>query len=163
MSTEQPASDKPIVRESGAVVHRRETNWQIYLPFLLGILVLLAIFLLMALPSDPVWLDRAQALGDFLYTILCIFPIILCLFPVYLILIVCIYGMRKLHDGVESPLQKLENSAAGIAKKIENFTDNINDKTISAATLFEPLDKLARIFDEKTATEETMADEQSDE
>lgn len=158
---DQPSTEAKLARESGATIHRRETNWQIYLPFLLGIATLLAIFLLIALPSDPVWRDRAQAIGDFLYTLFCIIPFLICLFPIYILILLSIYGTTKLHDGTERPLRKLEQLTASLAERIESATEYVNNRTASLSDSLEPLDNVFNAFDTPTPTngEETLSDE----
>jgi hypothetical protein len=135
------------LRESGAALHRRETNWQIYFPFLLGILLLVGIFSMVALPSDPIWQDRAQAIGDFLYTLLCIIPILLCLLPIYVMVLLCIYGMRKLHDGTERPLRKLENLTENLASHIETATIFVTEQTNFFSSAIEPYEEIISTFD----------------
>lgn len=161
----QPSSEaKKTPRESGAIIHRRETNWQIYLPFLLGIATLLTVFLILALPSDPVWRDRAQAIGDFLYTLFCIIPFILCLFPVYILILLSIYASTKLHDGTERPLRKLEQLTASLAERIETTTDYVNSHTTSLSNSLEPLDNVFNIFDEPESSnrEDITSDERTE-
>lgn len=141
-------------RESGAVIHRRETRWQIYLPFALGLLLLVLVFSLVALPSDPIWRVRAQAIADWIYSVLCLFPILICLFPLYLILIVGVYGMKKLHDGTEPPLHKLETVSADFAERINRAMDYINEKTIAFSSATAPLDDLLSAFDTPSPSDE---------
>lgn len=157
METQASPEQKPQ-RESGASIHRRETNWQIYLPFLLGIGVLILAVVVVGAPSDPLWRDRAQAIGDFLYTFLCTFPLLVCLLPVYVLILAGIYGMRKVHSGTERPLRKLENLSESLAGRIETATEFVNEKTISFSTLFEPLDTLFSIFDKSTPSSEKETD-----
>ncbi|MGJ3241301.1 MAG: hypothetical protein ACFE0Q_21520 [Anaerolineae bacterium] len=150
MSEQQSPTQGHRERETGAIIHRRETNWQIYLPFLLGILTLVIVFLVMALPTDALWRYRAQALGDFLYTLLCVIPILFCLLPVYVLILLGVYGMKRLHSGTERPLRKLEKLSESLASRIETATEFVNQKTISFSSALEPLEKLFSIFDRPT-------------
>ncbi len=152
----QATSEEKKPRESGAIIHRRETTWQIYLPFLLGIGVLVLAFAVVGIPSDPAWRDRAQAIGDFLYTFLCTLPILVCLLPIYVLILAGIYGMRKVHSGTERPLRKLENLSESLAERIETATKFVNEKTISFSTLFEPLDTLFSMFDQPTPSDKEI-------
>lgn len=163
MGTQSP-SDNKTLRESGTVLHRSETNWQIYFPFLLGILVLVIMFLAIALPTEPEWRDRAQAVGDFLYTFLCMLPMLVCMLPIHLVILVSIYGMKKVHEGTERPLRKLENAAASLAERIERVTDYINEKAVAFDEAYEPIDDALGIFDPietsvESPQEESMSDE----
>lgn len=157
---DQLSNESKIAHETGAVIHRRETNRQIYFPFLLGIILLLAAFLIVALPSAPEWLARAQAIGDFLYTLLCIIPILICLLPVYVMVLLGVYGMTKLHDGTERPLRKLENLTASLAERIETATDYVTNQTASFDKAIEPIDNALRIFDTPPSNEEEAASDE---
>ncbi|MEO1290497.1 MAG: hypothetical protein AAFV93_22365 [Chloroflexota bacterium] len=134
-------------RESGAIIHRRETNWQIYFPFILGILVLVSVFALLGLPTESVWRDRVQAMGDFLYTLLCMIPMLICMLPFYLVILISIYGMTKLHDGTERPLRKLENATESLASRIETITVFINEKTAQFGNTTDPFTNMLTTFD----------------
>ncbi|MEL6404045.1 MAG: hypothetical protein AAFR81_06760 [Chloroflexota bacterium] len=150
-------SETSASRESGTALHQRETRWQIYLPFMLGIGILLCIFFALGFQPDAVWRDRVQAIGDFLYTWLCALPILVCLFPVYLILVMSIYGMRKLHAGTATPLVKVENLANSLASRIESATDYVNEKTVSARSQIAPLEQLFSFFDRPAPDNPTAA------
>ena len=146
-------SDTQTTRESGTVLHQRETRWQIYLPFTLGLGVLLIVFFALGLQADAVWRDRVQAIGDLLYTWLCALPILVCLFPMYLMLVASIYGMRKLHAGTATPLVKVENLANSLANRIESATEYVNEKTVSARSQIAPLEELFSMFDRPTSSD----------
>ncbi len=157
---EKPSTESST-RESGAVIHRRETNWQIYLPFIIGLLILGAIFAGLAIPSDPIWRDRVQAIGDLLYLLLCTIPILICMLPVYIIVLLGIYGMKKVHDGTERPLRKLENLSESLATRIEVGSEFVNKKTIAFSSAVEPFEKVMSIFEKQEPTtkqEETKSD-----
>lgn len=157
---EKSSTESPV-RESGAVIHRRETNWQIYLPFIIGLFVLFGIFAGLAIPSNPIWRDRAQAIGDLLYILLCTIPILFCMLPVYIIILLGIYGMNKVHDGTERPLRKLENLSESLATRIETARDFVNEKTIAFSSAVEPFEKVMSIFEKQDPTikpEETKSD-----
>lgn len=141
-------------RESGKLIHQRETRWQINFPFLLGILLIMLIFLGLALPSDPIWRVRTQAIADWIYSILCLLPLIVCIFPLYLILVIGIYGMKRLHDGTETPLRKLETVSAESVERINRAMDYINEKTIDFSSATAPLDDLLSAFDTPPPSDE---------
>jgi hypothetical protein len=133
--------------ETGAALHRRETWWQIYLPFLAGLALLLGLVLLVGLPNNPEWRLRAEAIASISYSLLCLFPILLCMFVPYIILIVGIYGMRLLHRGTTGPLRRVEDLAASLAERINHFSANIDEKAESFDEALAPIYKLFSIFD----------------
>jgi hypothetical protein len=133
--------------ESGTEIHRRESRLQIYLPFGLGLLILLTMILVVALPTNPIWRVRAQAIADWTYTILCLIPMVLCVFPVFMLVALGIWGMNRLHGITEPPLRKLENLAAGLATRINNASEYVQRKTIDVSTTIEPALNLISTFD----------------
>lgn len=159
MSSDQPeTSSSP--QERGKILHRRETRRQIWLPFALGILLVLVAFLVVGIPADPIWRVRAQAVSDFLYTLLCTIPILLCLFPLYLVIMLAIYGMNRLHNSTERPLRRVENMVEGLAKRIESGASIVNKQTVNLSTRIAPLLKLFSTFDpaqDESENKETTA------
>jgi len=133
--------------ESGTEIHRRESRLQIYLPYGLGLLILLTMVLVVALPTNPIWRVRAQAIADWTYTILCLIPMVLCVFPVFMLVAMSIWGMYRLHGITEPPLRKLENLAAGLATRINNASEYVQRKTIDVSTTIEPALNLISTFD----------------
>jgi hypothetical protein len=150
MQTESP----PSPRETGEKLHRRETWWQITVPFLLGLALLLGMFLLVGLPNNPEWRLRAEAIASLSYSILCLFPVLLCLFIPYILIVLGIYAMRVLHRGTARPLRRLEDFAASLAERIKQFSSNIDDKAEAFDQALAPLYRILAIFDEPEATEE---------
>jgi hypothetical protein len=154
---ESSDSNTEIKHESGAKLHQRETRWQINFPFSLGILLLIIIFLGVALPGDPVWRVRVHAIADWIYSVLCLLPLILCLLPLYLILLTGIYGLTRLHTGTETPLHKLETLSANVAERIRVAMDYINEKMIAFSSATAPLDDLLSTFDTSPSDEEELS------
>jgi hypothetical protein len=134
-------------RESGTEIHRRESRLQIYLPYGIGLLILLTMVLVVALPTNPIWRVRAQAIADWTYTILCLIPMVLCVFPLFMLVALGIWGMYRLHGITEPPLRKLENLAAGLATRINNASEYVQRKTIDVSTTIEPALNLMNTFD----------------
>lgn len=157
MSAENTVSDNSQ-RETGEVIHRRESLRQIYLPFILGLLLLLIMVLMVALPSAPIWRIRAQAVADWTYMILCLIPVVFCILPLFMIVAISIWGMNQVHSSTERPLRKLENLSAGLAARINNVTDYINQKTIDASTTIEPAMTMINSFDTPQAPDEEVSD-----
>jgi len=136
-------------RQSGQKIHRRETRTQILLPFLFGLVVVLATFLVVALPVDPLWRIRAAAIADLTVTVFCLFPLFLCMFGLYFIVIVSIYGMHKLHDTAQTPLQRLEHLVERITKFIERTDSFIGQRGINWSAKVAHVMSFMTLFDVK--------------
>ncbi|MDQ7027713.1 MAG: hypothetical protein Q9P01_12900 [Anaerolineae bacterium] len=158
MSAENSVSDKSQ-RETGAVIHRRESMRQIYLPFALGLLLLLTMLLIVALPSAPIWRIRAQAVADWTVIILCLIPIVFCILPLFMLLAMSVWGMNRVHSSTERPLRKLENLSAGLATRIDNVSEYINQKTIDTSSTIEPVMTMISAFDTPQVTDEEVSDD----
>ena len=137
----------PIPHETGAVLHQRETWWQITLPFLGALALLLGLGLLVGLPNNPDWRFRAEAIASLSYSLLCLFPILLCMFVPYLLIILGIYAMLLLHRGTEGPLRRVEEISASLVERVNNFSENIDEKAESFDEALAPAYKLFSIFD----------------
>lgn len=148
MDTDQPTSHgQPPLRESGTEIHRREWLRQILLPFLGAVLLIAGIFLLVGLQNQPIWRIRAQAIGDFLYSTLCLFPVVMCLFPLYVLVLFGIYGMNALQRGTETPLRKLELKANAAADWVEAYSNRVREKTVSYSEKITPVMEMIDVFD----------------
>jgi hypothetical protein len=154
----QPSLSKQPPPESGETLHRRESLWQIFLPFGLGLLFILILVLMVALPSDPIWRIRAQAIADFTYIMICQLPIFLCAFATFIPVALGIWGMYRVHGTTERPLRKLENLSAGLAERINRVSDYINQKTIDASVAIEPALNMISPFDTPLETNEEASD-----
>ena len=144
--------------ESGEAIHRRESLWQIYLPFGLGLLLILILVLMVALPSDPIWRVRAQAIADFTYIMICQLPLLLCAFVIFLPVVLGVWGMYRVHRTTERPLRKLENMSAGLATRINRVSEYINEKTIDASAAIEPAMNMISPFDTPSERNEEDSD-----
>jgi hypothetical protein len=140
--------------ETGTALHRRETWWQIYLPFLGGLALLLGLVLLVGLPNNPEWRSRAEAIASLSYSLLCLFPVLLCMFVPYILLVLGIYGMRRLHRGTASPLRRVEGMAASLAERINHFSANIDERAESFDEALAPVYKVFSIFDKPNDSSE---------
>lgn len=154
--------DSTRQEKSATTLHQSETHRQIYLPFIVGLILILIAVLSIILVGDSVWRTRASAIADWIYSALCLFPLLLCFLPLYLILMIAIYGLTRLHAGTERPLQKLENASAKLAERINVAMNYINEKTIAFNTATAPLDDLLSGFDMPSDEEELDPDDRTE-
>jgi hypothetical protein len=154
--TENPP-EQPV-RPSGQQIHQRETLLQIILPFSAVLLLIVGIFLLVALQNQPIWRIRAQAIADFMVSMLCLLPLVLCMFPVYALVLLAIFGMNVMHRGTERPLRKLELRASSALVWIETRSNFIREKTVSYSEQIKPIMNTMSVFeqdDPQTGKEDT--------
>jgi hypothetical protein len=151
----------PEVSENAQDLHRRESWWQIYLPFLAGTTFLFGLAWIVGLPNSPDWQARAQAIASLSYSLLCLFPILLCLFFPYLILVLGIAGMVVLHRSTEKPLRTVEKAAASLVQNINHFSENIDEKAEAFDAALAPAYKLFSIFDKPREESHESAEENS--
>ena len=150
------ASTEPTVpaQTVGARIHRRETIWQIAIPFVLFGIFILALMLGIGLQSDPIWRVRIQAMYELFNFIFCLIPAVFCLYPIYIIVMMSVYGMYRLHQSTERPLRKLELAAIALSERIEWFNQFARTHTENLSTFFSPFMTWMSQFDEPAATEE---------
>jgi di/tricarboxylate transporter len=144
---------KPTARQTGKQLHRRETRLQIYVPFGLAFLVLVAIVLVLVLPQDGMAHLRASAIANFFVTLFMLCPCVLVLFGIYVLVVAMVYGVNKLHDSAEKPLTRLENLTHEMKTRVEKTSQTVNQKAISASASIEPLMKALRIFEDSDKEE----------
>lgn len=125
--------------EAGKTIHRRETRWQIILPFLGGFAVIGAVFGIAATMNDPFAMQRVAIIADCMFSVMILCPMVICLFPVYLLTVVMMYGMNKLHQGTEAPLQRLETMTETLAQRAETLTKDVNQRVVNANVRLAPL------------------------
>ncbi|QPC80690.1 hypothetical protein G4Y79_13310 [Phototrophicus methaneseepsis] len=148
MTPQNPTETRSERRESGPELHRRETRLGIWLPFFLTFLLVVALILLIALPSEPEWRTRVSFIADFMGSVLIFCPAIICAFAIYLVLVVAVWGMNRLHSGAASPLEKVENITANLANRVESATEKVNERVVDASTRMASLTYFMRFFDQ---------------
>ncbi len=118
--------------ETGKTIHQRETRWQIVVPFLGGVAVIGAVFGIAAMMNDPFAMQRVSIVADCMFSAMILCPMVICMFPVYLLMVVMMYGMNKLHQGTEAPLQRLETMTETMAQRVETVTKDVNQRVVNA-------------------------------
>lgn len=134
-----PSSTNPpetTPRESGHTLHQRETRLQIWLPFMGAVLLVLAVTALVGLNQDAQAMLRISALTDIMVMLMVLCPAFICLLPIYVLLVAGIYGMHRLHNGVGTPLERLENATEKFAQRVERTADRVNKGTVNWSARF---------------------------
>ena len=157
-----PAPQQPRPRSSGRQIHRREMRLQVWLPFALAAVLILSMFLMVALPSEPEWRLRAAFIADFMTTILFLCPIFLCGFVFYAVLVAAGYGMHRLYRGTIPPLERLSSLSQQSSEKAQVYSERVVQETGRWSVRLAPLMKMFSIFDEKPGATSPDAQEPRD-
>ncbi len=135
------------VRESGTVVHRRETRLQIALPFIGAVLIVLGLTILPILINDPQYRLRVSFVGDLLMTLFVLCPAVVCMAVVYFVVVLGIFGMMVLHRMAGTPLERLERMSERLAVEIDGVSRRLSNAAISFGATLAPLSRILSIFD----------------
>ncbi|MGB1287326.1 MAG: hypothetical protein ACPG7F_12380 [Aggregatilineales bacterium] len=148
MSAPENPVESSQPRESGAVLHQRDTRHRIILPFLLAWLLIIGIVMIAATMNDPLARTRVSLIADFMILILVMCPAMLTLFVIYMLIIVMNYGMLKLHRATGTPLQRLENLTEKMAERVNNITGKANQQAMNLGTRFAPIAHFLSVFED---------------
>jgi hypothetical protein len=159
--TSVPPTSSPA-RETGAVLHRRETRWQIYLPFLFALLLCIAIFGAIALLNDPLARARIAIMGNMVSMALLLCPLVICLLPLYFLLAAAIFGMGKLHRAVGTPLERLERATEWAVTQVNDWTAYLQQWLIRLNTSLAPLMALFSFFNSRSTQEISNGNSKTD-
>lgn len=132
---------------------RRSIGW----PFALALLVVLALIVIPALLPTQ---QQASLMADWLTIWLVLCPVFLCFFPLYLLVALGIYGMQRLHQGTEAPLERLERFMVTTLTRVDRSTEAWHQRLIRWDERFAPLRRVLSAFDEPVSTSH---DDESDE
>lgn len=132
----------PPRHEDGRTIHRRETRWQIWLPFSLVALLMLGLFLVLFLPQDANAGYRAEAVANVFVTLFVLCPGVVVLFGLYILVVACVAGVAKLHDKALPPLQRLEQLAASARTRVSTWTTRANHSGVRFGALLAPLETM---------------------
>lgn len=127
--------------------HRRQTRLLIVLPFLLGVLLIIALAVVaLALPDDR----QTSLIADFLMIIVLLCPAVICLFPLYILMVVGAVGMSSVHRAAQKPLDRLNDLSEALYRRVDSASQQVAEKTIDANVRLTTLDRnLFSVFDRK--------------
>lgn len=138
-------ADKPQV--ASVKKHAADTRYQIFLPMLLGVLLVVGgLITALLLPRQL----QVQTVKDLMVTVFVLCPLVLCMFPVYILMVALAYGVSMLHDPSAKGLRQLNGWMEGAAKRVHGVTAQVASRTIDARARFAYLEKLLSAFDEET-------------
>ena len=144
--------DSPITvasdRKSGRQLHRQSTLRTIIFPFLLAVSVIIAIFAVSALLSDPLARSRVSIIADFMMTTMILCPMVIVLFVVYMLIVVLNYGMVRLHAATGTPLQRLENLTQRMSERAGAVTGKVNEQAVKYRSWFAKVEHFMSAFED---------------
>ncbi len=132
--TIQKHDEKP----DSAQAHRRATLRLIILPFIGGLVLIIALTVLVALAGR----ESIVAVSTLLLTVLILVPLAFCLLPIYLLLVVAVVGMNRAHDFIAKPLMQLEKLSESLRDRTYSVSDRAARTSINLNARFAPLDRL---------------------
>lgn len=158
-AVENTTTESGPARPTGMQQHRRETRWQIYLPFVLGVLLVLLVAVVMALLPR-----RAQVsvIADFMLLIMILCPMVLCMFPLVLVTVSAAYGASRLHTVTGKPLERLEKLSGEMHERTNHLSETWGQRSITWLVRVEPVLRLMRIWDEPATSPEPPVAPQQD-
>ncbi len=129
MTTETQESQK---------LHRSAVRRTILLPFAGGIvLIILLMVVAGAAGATPV-----SGIANTMLTVLMLCPLAVCVLPVYLLLVLAVFGMNRVHEGVARPLRALEAQSLALRQRTYSIADRAARASINLNARFAPLDKV---------------------
>ncbi len=136
--------------------HRQETRWQILLPLLLGLFLIVICTILVILFRKA---DQVSLVADTMVVVFMLCPMTICLLPITLGLIVGAFAMNKVHDQTRKPLRRLQLLSRQMADQTQKTTDTINQKTINTSARMGALYRLLDVFNRPRPSKSEVKDE----
>ena len=123
--------------------HQRQTRRMILIPFIIGIVLLLALTIGAGL------LGRLETafISNFMLIIFVLCPVVLCLLPIYILMAVMVVGMNRVHDGLMKALQRLLNLSETARDRTYSLTDRASRASINLNARLAPLDIVFNAFE----------------
>ncbi len=131
----------------------------IWLPFIGAFIVILALVVATATFPD---IRQVDLVADF-WMILVLCPAILCFLPVYFILVVAIYGMGRVNQGVAKPMMALERLTASLEQRTSAISARAAKVSITLNARLASIDRaIFSKFDERPENRGTSDEQSSD-
>jgi hypothetical protein len=108
---------------------QRAARRAIWLPFIGGVALVIALVVLLAIFPDR---RQPALIADFMLTAFILCPVSLCLLPIYLLLVLAVYGMMGVNKRAQKPLVALERTTANLAEQ----THRVGVKAAKASVTF---------------------------
>ena len=138
-------SSRPIPTEKEQIKAVRSSMRRlIMLPFLGGIALIVLLVAIAGLLPDQ---RQTSLIADF-FMILVLCPVVLCVFPIYLLMVIAIYGMGRLNQGITKPILRLERLTANVRGRTHNVAEQVGKASITLNARLASIDKTVfSIFD----------------
>ena len=123
---------------------KRETRLQILLPFLLGLVILLAMVAVAAIFLMP---EQVSVVTDLMWSLLVLCPTVICLLPIQFGLVAALVWMHRLTNQAIDPLESLEQSTQSLRQRSDDIAGRINARVVRASAAIEPIMALMRFLE----------------
>ncbi len=135
--------NQPELRQS-EVRHRRQTVLQLVLPMLLVVLLVVACVVLVLLFPRRL---QVGIVADIMVTTFMLCPAVICMFPLALGMLIAVFGMNRVHDGLARPVRRVADFSHTLSERTISTTDMINQKTIDLSARLGGVYKLLSVLE----------------
>ncbi len=127
---------------------RRRIWWSVLLPFMVVLVIALAIIGTVLSLRSPV---QVSLLSDSMLTVLVLCPLALCMFPLVILSIALVTLLNRWRPQSRSPLRRLEAWTALMEQNVEEWLGNVDERVLNWAVRLAPLRQLLTAFDPPAA------------
>lgn len=127
---------------------RRRIWWSVLLPFIVVLVIALAIVGMVLSLRSPV---QVSLMSDSMLTVLVLCPLVICMFPFVILSLVLVTLLNRWHPKSRSPLRRLEAWTALMEQNIEEWLGNVDERVLNWAVRLAPLRQLLTTFDPPAA------------
>jgi hypothetical protein len=116
---------------------------EIVLPFVGGVIALVAVVLLTVIITGP---ERMPFVSNFLLTFLILLPLALCMFPLYMLTVIATFVLWRLASRTTAPLQRIEYLSVRMSEGAERISQAAARRGIALDAEAARLEKLLDVF-----------------
>jgi quinol-cytochrome oxidoreductase complex cytochrome b subunit len=113
-------------------------------PFLLGVLVILAMLVVVILLPTR---DQVEVVSGAMLVAFVLCPTLLIVFLIFMGFVAAIYGMGRLHTMTDEPFERLDRVTSAALMRVEKTTTAIDHRMIGVQARLAPVYRLMRFFD----------------
>jgi hypothetical protein len=130
---------------------RREQRLQIWLPFVIGVVIVLMLVVFAVLTP------RVSVVANCLLTVLILCPAVLCFLPIYFVLVFAVSGMNSAYNSAARPLRGLERLSVRVLNRTVSLSDSLSRRSINFNARLAPLSNwMEHAFDERKDDHEQL-------
>ena len=128
---------------------RRTQRFQIWLPFVIGVVIILTLVVFAAVAS------RVYVVANCLLMLTVLCPALLCLLPIYFLLVFAVSGMNSTYRSAAKPLRSLEHLTVRVLDWTVRQSDRVARQSINLNVRLAPISNwMEHAFDERKDDDE---------